>query len=50
MEIAKGFFCNCYFNYISNIMLHLHHYIPRCPYYTTYFAFRRTGVHPPLTV
>jgi hypothetical protein len=25
----------------------LNHYIPRCPYYTTYFAFRRTGVHPP---
>ncbi len=24
-------------------------FIPRCPYYTTYFAFRRSGVHPPLS-
>jgi hypothetical protein len=23
-------------------------FIPRCPYYDTFFAFRRTGVHPPL--
>jgi hypothetical protein len=41
-------FCSCFFNHLAHIMLHIHHYIPRCPYYTTYFAFRRTGVHPPL--
>ncbi|MFA6788904.1 MAG: hypothetical protein WC149_02375 [Arcobacteraceae bacterium] len=23
-------------------------FIPRCPYYNTFFAFRRTGVHPPI--
>jgi len=40
--------CNCYFNHLAHIKLALHHYIPRCPYYTTYFAYRRTGVHPPL--
>ena len=39
--------CSCFFNHLAQIMLHIHHYIPRCPYYTTYFAFRRTGVHPP---
>jgi hypothetical protein len=44
----KPCFCSCFFNHLAHIMLHIHHYIPRCPYYTTYFAFRRTGVHPPL--
>jgi hypothetical protein len=29
-------------------VLLLNHFIPRCPYYTTFYAFRRTGVHPPL--
>jgi hypothetical protein len=43
----KPCLCSCYFNHLAHIMLHIHHYIPRCPYYTTYFAFRRTGVHPP---
>ena len=39
--------CNCYFTLKTRLMLFLHIYIPRCPYYTTCFAFRRTGVHPP---
>ncbi len=39
--------CNCIFSLKTRLMLLLHHYIPRCPYYTTYFAYRRTGVHPP---
>ncbi len=43
----KPCLCSCFFNHLAHIMLHIHHYIPRCPYYTTYFAFRRTGVHPP---
>ena len=43
----KPCLCSCIFNHLAQIMLHIHHYIPRCPYYTTYFAFRRTGVHPP---
>jgi hypothetical protein len=40
--------CNCYYNLKTKLMLLLNVYIPRCPYYTTYFAFRRTGVHPPI--
>jgi len=43
----KPCLCSCFFNHLAHIMLHIHNYIPRCPYYTTYFAFRRTGVHPP---
>jgi len=39
--------CNCYFKHKTRLTLLLNHYIPRCPFYCTYFAFRRTGVHPP---
>ncbi len=41
--------CHCNPIYRSQAKLILKNYIfiPRCPYYTTYFAFRRTGVHPP---
>jgi hypothetical protein len=40
--------CNCFFALRTKIAVALFHYIPRCPYYNTYFAFRRSGVHPPL--
>lgn len=40
--------CNCYFKHLTHIKLALYHYIPRCPFYTTFYAFRRTGVHPPI--
>ncbi|WP_458700130.1 hypothetical protein ACKGJI_09900 [Sulfurospirillum sp. 1307] len=39
--------CNCFFKIKTKIVTSIYHYIPRCPYYCTYFAFRRTGVHPP---
>lgn len=39
--------CNCVFALKTKLAIALFHYIPRCPYYNTYFAFRRTGVHPP---
>jgi len=39
--------CNCYFKLRTRLALLLNHYIPRCPFYCTYFAFRRSGVHPP---
>lgn len=39
--------CNCAHRLKAVLSLKLNHFIPRCPYYTTYFAFRRTGVHPP---
>ena len=39
--------CNHFFKIRIRLILLLNHFIPRCPFYTTYFAFRRTGVHPP---
>ena len=47
LENAKVCHCNCYFKKIIRLILLLNHFIPRCPYYNTFFAFRRTGVHPP---
>jgi hypothetical protein len=41
--------CNCFFKLKTRLALLLNIFIPRCPYYTTCFAFRRTGVHPPLS-
>ncbi|PHS57960.1 MAG: hypothetical protein COB17_04480 [Sulfurimonas sp.] len=46
---SKPCYCNCFFKLKTKITLLINHYIPRCPYYTTYFAFRRTGVHPPIS-
>ena len=39
--------CNSFYRLKTIIILKINHFIPRCQYYTTYFAFRRTGVHPP---
>jgi len=39
--------CHRHHTNYSKLTVLLNHFIPRCPYYTTYFAFRRTGVHPP---
>jgi len=47
LKPVKPCHCNCYYKRKARLMLLLNHYIPRCPYYNTYFAFRRTGVHPP---
>lgn len=44
---TKPCHCNCIFNLKARLAILNFRYIPRCPYYTTYFAFRRTGVHPP---
>jgi len=40
--------CNAIFQRKTRLILLLNTFIPRCPYYNTYFAFRRTGVHPPI--
>lgn len=40
--------CNLFFRVRIRLILLLNVFIPRCPYYTTHYAFRRTGVHPPL--
>jgi hypothetical protein len=39
--------CNCFYKLKTYLSLKINLFIPRCPYCTTYFAFRRTGVHPP---
>lgn len=50
IQLPKPCHCNCYFKRRTRLILLLNHYIPRCPFYCTYFAFRRTGVHPPYTL
>lgn len=50
LVVAKACHCNCYFKLKTRLALLLNHYIPRCPFYTTFYAFRRTGVHPPFTI
>lgn len=44
---SKPCHCDCFFGRKAALAVRLFQFIPRCPYYTTYFAFRRTGVHPP---
>ncbi len=39
--------CNYFYKLKTILILKINHFIPRCPHYTTCFAFRRTGVHPP---
>lgn len=46
---AKPCHCNCFYKLHTRLILLCNTFIARCPYYTTYFAFRRTGVHPPLS-
>lgn len=41
--------CDCVFKSKTALAVTLFKFIPRCPYYDTFFAFRRTGVHPPLS-
>jgi hypothetical protein len=48
LQQNKACHCNCFFRKIIRLILLLNHFIPRCPFYTKYFAFRRSGVHPPL--
>lgn len=44
---SKPCHCDCFFKLKTKLAISIFKFIPRCPYYTTYFAFRRTGVHPP---
>ena len=39
---------DCVFKRRTALAVALFNFIPRCPYYDTFFAFRRTGVHPPI--
>jgi len=47
---AKPCHCNCFYKLKTKLALDINLFIPRCPFYTTYFAFRRSGVHPPLNI
>lgn len=47
LSLAKPCHCNRFFQQKTRLLLLFYHFIPRCPYYTTYYAFRRSGVHPP---
>jgi hypothetical protein len=47
---AKPCYCNKVFARKTHLAIHLHVFIPRCPYYNKYFAFRRSGSHPPKTL
>ncbi|MDX1808918.1 MAG: hypothetical protein R3331_05220 [Sulfurospirillaceae bacterium] len=49
LRYIKPCHCNCIFRLKIRLILLLNIFIPRCPYYCTYFAFRRTGVHPPFS-
>lgn len=45
----KPCYCNSIFKLKTLLAIGIYEFIPRCPHYCTYFAFRRTGVHPPTT-
>ncbi|MEA2051182.1 MAG: hypothetical protein U9O56_10710 [Campylobacterota bacterium] len=45
---TKPCHCNCFYKLKTKLTILHNSYIPRCVYYTTYFAFRRSGIHPPL--
>ena len=48
LQNKKPCHCDCVFKRRTALAVALFKFIPRCPYYDTFFAFRRTGVHPPI--
>lgn len=47
LQVNKACHCNCFFKKRIRLILSFNHFIPRCTYYNKYFAFRRSGSHPP---
>ncbi|WP_072679912.1 hypothetical protein [Arcobacter sp. LA11] len=47
-NFSKPCHCDCFFKIKTQLTVTLFKFIPRCLYYCKFFAFRRTGVHPPL--
>lgn len=47
LQNRKPCHCDCIFKIRTALAVSLFKFIPRCPYYCKFFAFRRTGVHPP---
>lgn len=50
LQKSKPCHCDCVFRRKTALAVSLFKFIPRCPYYNAFFAFRRTGVHPPLFI
>ena len=48
VSFNKPCHCDCFFRRKTQLAITLFKFIPRCPFYCKFFAFRRTGVHPPL--
>jgi hypothetical protein len=48
VQNAKPCHCDCVFKRKTALAVSLFRFIPRCPYYDAFFAYRRTGVHPPI--
>ena len=46
---TKPCHCNCFYKLKTKLALLINTFVPRCPFYTVCFAFRRTGVHPPIS-
>ena len=44
---TKPCHCDCFFRHKTRLATLLFHFIPRCLFYNKFFAFRRTGTHPP---
>lgn len=49
VNTTKPCHCDCLFKRKTRLAISLFKFIPRCPFYCTFFAFRRTGTHPPLS-
>lgn len=47
---VKPCYCDCLFKLKTKLAISNFKFIPRCPYYSTHFAFRRTGIHPPIII
>jgi hypothetical protein len=47
LQNSKPCHCDCFFKRKTALAVNLFKFIPRCQYYCKFFAFRRTGTHPP---
>ncbi|MDF1877094.1 hypothetical protein JHD47_04630 [Sulfurimonas sp. SAG-AH-194-L11] len=50
MNSSKPCLCHAFLTIKSKLSVLLNTFIPRCSYYTVCFAFRRSGIHPPLSL
>ena len=50
LNVKKACHCNKVFLRKTKLVLALNHFVKKSSYYHTYFAFRRSGIHPPFVV